>query len=495
MFACRRNHRAILAGAAALTLLAGGLPRAAVAAPVSVRAPQAPSFADVVEAVSPAVVSVRVHSAGIGSGFGLADGASGGSAGDGAMERFLREFKARSGQEDENTPEGGPSVRPVSQGSGFFISDDGYVVTNEHVVEGGDGFVVILEDGTQLAAKLVGSDNRTDIAVLKVERPKRDFTYVGFAEDDSVRIGDWVVSVGNPYGLGGTVTAGIVSARGRDLGAGPYDDFIQFDAVVNRGDAGGPAFNLNGKVVGVDTTVFAPTGGSVGVTFAIPASTVKEVVSDLIRHGAVKRGWLGIQIQPVTRDIAASVGLPKAEGALVADIAAGGPAKSALRAGDVITSLDGRTVREPRELARRIAAVDPGQRAKIGLWRNGAAETVTVNVGTMPGTEAKADAVPEQHAAVKSGDKRPLGRFGLTVVAAEEGRGVLVTEVDADSAADQRGLAAGDVILSVNSRDVKSAADVLSAIAAAGREGRKAALFRVENSNHSRFVALPIDMG
>jgi serine protease Do len=452
---------------------------------VTVKAPQAPSFADVVEAVSPAVVSVRVHNTGVDLG----------GPGDGAMERFLREFKKQGSKGEGSAPsDEAPSVRPVSQGSGFFISGDGYVVTNEHVIDGGDSFSVILDDGTQLGARLVGADNRTDIAVLKVEKPKRSFTYVGFADDDSVRIGDWVVSVGNPYGLGGTVTAGIVSARGRDLGAGPYDDFIQFDAVVNRGDAGGPAFNLNGKVVGVDTTVFSPSGGNVGVTFAVPASTVEAVVSDLIRHGAVKRGWLGVQIQPVTRDIAASVGLAKAEGALVADFVPGAPAKAVLEAGDVITSLNGRPVREPRDLARRISAIDPGKEAKIGLWRNGEPMTVEVRVGTMPGTGASAETA-EPRTAVKAGDDRPLRRFGLTVVPAEDGRGVLVTEVDVDSAADQRGLTAGDVILSVNSRAVKSADDILSAIAAAGREGRKAALFRVENSNHNRFVALPIDMG
>ncbi|MGN6548308.1 MAG: trypsin-like peptidase domain-containing protein, partial [Pararhizobium sp.] len=228
---------------------------AASADPVSVDAPKVPSFADVVEAVSPAVVSVRARNSGVG-GEAVGSTAGEGSRGSGAMSRLLDAFKAGGSAAGGSGPGNGPSARPVAQGSGFFVSSDGYVVTNAHLVDEADGFSVILDDGSELDARLIGADSRTDIALLKVEKPGRTFTSVGFAPDDSVRIGDWVVSVGNPYGLGGTVTAGIVSARGRDLGAGPYDDFIQVDSVVNRGDPGGPAFNLGGKVIGVDTTVF-----------------------------------------------------------------------------------------------------------------------------------------------------------------------------------------------------------------------------------------------
>ena len=210
--------------------------------------------------------------------------------------------------------------RPVAQGSGFFISDDGYVVTNNHVVEGGAVFTVVTDSGTELDAKLIGTDPRTDLAVLKVDPTARKFTYVDFADDAKVRVGDWVVAVGNPFGLGGTVTAGIVSARGRDIGAGPYDDFLQIDAAVNRGNSGGPAFNLNGEVVGVNTAIFSPSGGNVGIAFAIPASTAREVIQDLIRDGAVQRGWLGVEIQPVTPEIADSLGLSGGDkGALVSN--------------------------------------------------------------------------------------------------------------------------------------------------------------------------------
>ena len=208
--------------------------------------------------------------------------------------------------------------RPVSQGSGFFISDDGIVVTNNHVVENGKEFTVIMQDGTELDAELIGKDPRTDLAVLKVDSDKT-FTYVQFDQDDKTRIGDWVVAVGNPFGLGGTVTAGIISARGRDIGAGPYDDFIQVDAAVNRGNSGGPTFNLEGEVIGVNTAIFSPSGGNVGIAFAIPASLANEVVSELLDNGSVERGWLGVQIQPVTDDIAESLGLAEAKGALITD--------------------------------------------------------------------------------------------------------------------------------------------------------------------------------
>src|SRR5690606_26435082 len=298
---------------------------------------RAPSFADIVDKVSPAVVSVRVK----------ADVQTTSSSGpemffdmpgfenlpDGhPLKRFFREFRQdRPGAR----PEHHSRPRPVAQGSGFFISEDGYLVTNNHVVEGGAEFTVVADDGTEFDAKLIGTDPRTDLAVLKVDGD-REFTYVSFGDNGNVRVGDWVVAVGNPFGLGGTVTAGIVSARGRDIGAGPYDDFIQIDAAVNRGNSGGPAFNLNGEVVGVNTAIFSPSGGNVGIAFAIPASTAKDVVDRLIEDGVVERGWLGVQIQPVTKDIADSLGLDSEKGALIADAQDDGPAKEAgIRAGDV----------------------------------------------------------------------------------------------------------------------------------------------------------------
>ena len=328
-----RGRTRLLAAAASIAI-AGAIGFGAVtsgtgpvlADAVRVTAPQALGFADVVEKVSPAVISVRVKA--------KIEPASdtGGSMqmpgfddlpDDHPMKRFFKEFRGFGDQGQDrrarhNRRDSGP--RPVAQGSGFFISEDGYLVTNNHVVNDGSEFTVVMDDGRELDAKLVGTDPRTDLAVLKVDADSTSkFTYVDFADDSKVRVGDWVVAVGNPFGLGGTVTAGIVSARGRDIGAGPYDDFLQIDAAVNRGNSGGPAFNLNGEVVGINTAIFSPSGGNVGIAFAIPASTAKEIVQDLIKDGSVQRGWLGVEIQPVTPEVADSLGIKKDTGVLVSE--------------------------------------------------------------------------------------------------------------------------------------------------------------------------------
>jgi serine protease Do len=472
---------------------------------VRVDAPQAPGFADVVEKVSPAVVSVRVR-----SNFQPASSEGGRSFGmpgledlpdDHPLKRFFRDFRGggqefgdrRSDRRMERRGQRPEQARPSSQGSGFFVSEDGYLVTNNHVVAGGSAFVVVMDDGTEYDAELVGTDQRTDLAVLKVDA-ERDFTYVAFADDSQTRIGDWVVAVGNPFGLGGTVTAGIVSARGRDIGAGPYDDFLQIDAAVNRGNSGGPAFNLSGEVVGVNTAIFSPSGGNVGIAFAIPASTAKDVVQALMTDGEIQRGWLGVQIQPVTDEIAESLALENTRGALVTEAQADGPALAAgVRAGDVITSVDGTDIRNPRELARTIGRITPGKSVEVGLWRNGKAEKVSIELGQLPGTEQQAsapsDPAPEQAAGAT------LGEFGLTVASADDGRGVVVTDVAADSSAAERGMQAGDVIVAVNSREVSSAADIEAAVKEASSSGRKAVLFQVEREDANRFVALPVARG
>ena len=462
----------------------------AVAGPVEVKAPEVPGFADVISAVTPAVVSVRVKSRSPSS-------APRGDSGHGIARPFGGNpiehlFDSLRGADPDGT--GGGGIRPVAQGSGFFISQDGYVVTNDDVVADGNSFEVILSDGTTLDAKLVGEDARTDLAVLKVAASDRKFTYVAFADDSKVRIGDWIVAVGNPYGLGGTVTAGIVSARGRDVGAAPYDDFIQFDAPVNRGDAGGPAFNLSGQVVGVNAALFSPVGGSVGIAYAIPSSTVSHVAQELIRNGSIRRGWLGVALQPVTRDIADSVGMKSARGALVADVDPHAPARSAgLSAGEIITSVDGKNVSDPRDLASAIGALHPGETVKLGIWHDGAASTASVRLGSMPSAKAGGPSAP----GAPPGDmaSSPLGKFGLKVVASEEGRGAVITDIAADSVAEHRGLRAGDVILSVDGKPAKSADDILGSIRAAAKKGRKAVLFRLENGNRSRFVALPVNLG
>ncbi len=457
---------------------------------------QAPSFADIVEEVSPAVVSVRVKAeiqttSDRGGSFFDMPGFEGLPEGH-PLERFFREFRGERGDrgyEKDRRPDRRQRARPVSQGSGFFISEDGYLVTNNHVVEGGSSFTVVMDDGTEIDAKLVGTDPRTDLAVLKVDE-EREFTYVDFADDAQVRVGDWVVAVGNPFGLGGTVTAGIVSARGRDIGAGPYDDFIQIDAAVNRGNSGGPAFNLTGEVVGVNTAIFSPSGGNVGIAFAIPASIAKQVVKDLIDDGTVERGWLGVQIQPVTKDIAESVGLDEEKGALIADAQAGEPAaKAGIRSGDIIIAVEDKPVSSPKELARLVAGYAPGNDVAVTVWRDGKTENLTVTLAEMPGVKTMASA---------SGGAQPdavNAQFGLKVTPAEDGDGLVVTDVEPGSPADDRGIRAGDIIRTVNSQAVKSGKDVEEAVAAAVEAGRKAVLIQIQRDDASRFVALPTGQG
>jgi serine protease Do len=271
----------------------------------------------------------------------------------------------------------------MSQGSGFFISADGFVVTNHHVVANAVEVQLVLDDGRTVEARVVGTDPRTDLALLKVSEGG-SFPFVRLASAQP-RIGDWVIAVGNPFGLGGTVTAGILSARNRDLGAGPYDDYLQIDAAVNRGNSGGPTFNAAGEVIGVNTAIVSPSGGNVGIAFAVPASTVEKVISDLREKGSVSRGFIGVQIQPVTAEIADAIGLRQASGALVADATGDGPASRAgIRRGDTITAIDGRPVKDARDLTRRIAEVKPGDSVKVTIWREGRERSISLQVGRQP---------------------------------------------------------------------------------------------------------------
>ncbi|MCZ8543188.1 Do family serine endopeptidase [Mesorhizobium qingshengii] len=478
---------------------------------VRVEAPQVPGFADVVDRVSPAVVSVKVKakiSPVADDGSDQSDDPNGMNnlPDNPQLRRFFKEFRGfgdqgdqggqnedghrRFGRRDHNNDQ----PRPVAQGSGFFISDDGYLVTNNHVVEEGSAFTVVMNDGKELDAKLIGTDPRTDLAVLKVDGVGK-FTYVDFADDSKVRVGDWVVAVGNPFGLGGTVTAGIVSARGRDIGAGPYDDFLQIDASVNRGNSGGPTFNLNGQVVGINTAIFSPSGGSVGIAFDIPASTAKQVVQDLMKSGSVQRGWLGVEIQPVTADIADSLGLKSDKGALVSSAQDNGPGKKAgISAGDVITQVDGKDVASPKELARLIGAYSPGKPVDVTIWRDGKSQTVKVDLGTLPTSDKQASAdQPQQPAAPAKPDT--LADLGLTVTKSENGKGLVVTDVDPDSDAADRGIQPGDIITAVNSTEVNGTEDVAKAMTEAVKSGRKAVLMQITRDDNNRFVALPVAKG
>ncbi|MGO4449386.1 Do family serine endopeptidase [Phyllobacterium sp. TAF24] len=504
------TYRKGIAAALLASALAGGLlatgPLAAIAPAqaeaVRVDGAQQPGFADVVEKVSPAVVSVRVKSAvqqtsDDGSGIPGFDQLPD----DHPLKRFFRDFGGPNGQGGMQQRKGGPRdhqnrpdrVRPTAQGSGFFISEDGYLVTNDHVVEDGSAYTVVLNDGTELDAKLIGKDKRTDLAVLKVD-DKRKFTYVSFGDDNKMRVGQWVVAVGNPFGLGGTVTAGIISARGRDIGAGPYDDFLQIDAAVNKGNSGGPAFNLNGEVVGINTAIYSPSGGSVGIAFAIPSTTAKLVVDQLIKTGTVSRGWIGVQIQPVSKEIAESLGLSEEKGALVAEPQSDGPAaKAGIQSGDVITAVNGETVSDPRDLAKKIAAINPGQSAELSVWRKGEAKAVKVSINSMPGDEKQASKSDNNS---KTQDQASvLDDYGLTVVPSDDGKGVVVTDVDRSGDAADKGITTGDIIVSVNNKPVKSGSDIDAAIVEASKSGRKAVLLQVQTNDQSRFVALPINQG
>jgi serine protease Do len=454
----------------------------------------APSFADVAERVKPAVVSVRVkmenvsdrrNGSSFGSQFNLDDLPD-------EFQQFFRRFRGddnergqRFGQQDRDERLQRPSPRRYSrqgQGSGFFISADGYLVTNNHVVDNAGSVEVVMDDGRTLDAKVVGTDSKTDIALLKVTEGS-DFPYVRFAEEKP-RIGDWVVAVGNPFGLGGSVTAGIVSAHGRNIGAGPYDDFIQIDAAVNRGNSGGPTFNLKGEVVGVNTAIASPSGGNVGIAFAIPANVAQMVVGDLKDDGKVTRGFIGVQIQPVTKDIADAIGLKEVKGALVAEAMKDSPAaKAGIKTGDAIIAVDGQPIKDARALSLKVASYAPGKSLPVTVWRDGKEQIVTIEVGGQDNqTRVKAD--------VKPTNETP--RLGLRLAPAEGSEeGVAVADVEPQSPADEKGVRKGDVILDVAGQAVSKPDDVTAAVETARKNGRTTVLMRIKSREGIRYVAIP----
>ncbi|MCI0466153.1 MAG: Do family serine endopeptidase [Beijerinckiaceae bacterium] len=486
----RQGIRAILLGSAAAVALAAMIdPGAgtALAAPIQSEAPAAASptsFADVVEHVRGAVVSVKVkttETAEAGEEFEVPQIVPGDP-----LERFFKHFREEGG--------GGRKQKPhVTQGlgSGFIISADGYVVTNFHVVENATEVAVTLDDGKTVPAAIVGTDKKTDLALLKMKEGG-PYQNVEFATAIP-RVGEWVIAVGNPFGLGGTVTAGIISARGRDIGASAYDDFLQIDAPVNRGNSGGPTFNSHGQVVGVNTAIFSPSGGSVGIGFAIPSETVQTVVAALKDKGVVARGWIGVQIQPVTEEIAESMGLKSPKGALVAEAQPNSPASEAgIKSGDVILGIDGDRIDGPRELARRVAALGPGKKADLIYWHNGSEKTVSVKLGSLP---------DDKEARVKPSMGQGSDAFaglGLSLAPASSvqgagSQGVVVAEIDPNGAAAQKGMQVGDVILEAGGHAVSKPADVSAALAEAKKENRKAVLLRVKNSEGTHFVAIAIN--
>ncbi len=450
---------------------------------------QRPSgFADIVEKVKPAVISVRVKvdTGAKMMGFGEEGGPK--TPGSQQMDRFFRRFGMPDGMPGDMRR---PRERFVTgQGSGFFISTDGYAVTNNHVVDKAESVEITTDDGKVYTAKVIGTDPKTDLALIKVDG-RNDFQHVKFA-GNAPRIGDWVLAVGNPFGLGGTVTAGIVSARGRDIGSGPYDDYLQIDAPVNKGNSGGPTFDMEGNVIGVNTAIFSPSGGSVGIAFAIPADTVKQVVAQLKDKGSVSRGWIGVQIQPVTADIAEGLGLKTPHGALVAQPQDGGPAaKAGIMAGDVITAVNGNPVKDARDLARQIGALVPGAPVKLSVWRKGEEKVFSLALGDLSNQSQKQAANERGDSSAESQD---VPRLGLTLAPGKQdgSEGVVVTDVDPDGIAADKGFKTGDIILEVAGKKVAAPLDVRNAMRDARKEGKNSILMRVKTADGTKFVALRI---
>jgi serine protease Do len=376
-----------------------------------------------------------------------------------------------------------------AQGSGFFISADGLIVTNNHVVTNAVQLQVVMDNGTVLDAKVIGTDPKTDIALLKVEG-QNAFPFVTLA-DDLPKTGEWVIAMGNPFGLGGTVTAGIVSAMGRDIGSGPYNDFLQIDAAVNRGNSGGPTFNMSGLVIGVNTAIYSPSGGSVGIAFDIPATTVKPVIEQLKEHGFVERGWIGVQVQPVTKEIADSLGMKETEGALVSGTQPDSPAaKAGLKAGDVITTLKGTKVKDARDLARQVAGMAPNSSIDVGFWRDNKQQTAQVTIAQLKDQPKPKKETPPQSGAPQA------SRLGIAVAPASRvmgigEQGVAVIRVDPTGKGAEVGLQPGDVIVQLGGKEVSSPEELTNALEAASSQKKQHVLALVRRNDREMFIALP----
>jgi len=479
-----------LAAAAVLAaaLLGAGVPAGGPAWAQS-RAPE--TFADLAEKLSPAVVNISTSQT-VDQPDREIPGIPPGTLPEDFRDLF-RDFFER------GFPQGPREVQ--SLGSGFVVSPEGFVVTNNHVIEDADEITVNFSDGKSLPAELIGNDPKTDIALLKVE-PTAPLTFVEFGDSDAIRVGDWVLAIGNPFGLGGSVSAGIVSARNRDINAGPYDDFIQTDAAINRGNSGGPLFNMGGKVIGVNTAIISPTGGSVGIGFSVPSNIVANVVAQLREHGQTRRGWLGVHIQTVSDEIAEALGLESAKGALVSDVAPDGPAAAAgIKAGDVIVNFDGRDVTEMRSLPRMVADTPVGKSVRVVIFRDGKTQTVKVELGLLEEQAAAAPGVVEPDEPAPATELAGVGlrlapitdvarqQYGLP----ESVEGVLVAEVARDSEAARKGIAPGDVIIEVQQTPVATPADVADRVEDAKAAGRKSALFLIQTgADMPRFVPLAV---
>jgi len=486
-----RTRRWIGASVLALSVAGGGavgvmLTEQQAYAQVHVQNSNPMSFAPLVSAVKPAVVSIdvngveKVQGGGHQFNFNMPDLPPGSP-----FRRFFEQF----GQ--PGAPNRSIKRRFEAAGSGFIISADGYVVTNNHVVKNANKVTVITDTGKKYDATIVGTDPKTDLALLKLKNA-HDMTYVELA-DKPVRVGDWVVAVGNPFGLGGTVTAGIVSARGRDLHDSSYGDYLQIDAPINRGNSGGPDFNLEGKVVGVNTAIYTPNGGNVGIAFSIPASTVRTVIAQLKAKGEVTRGFLGVSIQDVTQDIANSVGLKTAEGALVAQPTPGSPAaKAGIKSGDVITAVDGKPIKDAQDLSRTIGNMQPGTTIKVTIWRDGGAKTLSVTLDTLK-SQVAGNTTPQKPTPNVTAPAPAKTSVGLTLVPNADGPGLLVQSVEPNSPAANKGFAVGDLILEANNTPMKNPSDFETAVKAVKAAGRNTILVKASRDGNARFIGLPLE--
>jgi serine protease Do len=470
-----------------------------------------PSIADLAEKLLPSVVEISVVSKVPG---GSADaGPIPQIPDDSPFKDFFDEFLKKKQQEGQggdkkggdNSQPGNPDDRTVnSMGSGFIVDASGLIVTNNHVVEGADTIQVHMQDGTIMKAELVGRDPKTDVAVIRV-KPDKPLPAVEFGDSDKARIGEWVIAIGNPFGLGGSVSLGIISARNRDINSGPYDDYIQTDAAINKGNSGGPLFDLDGKVVGINSAIFSPSGGSVGIGFSVPANTAKSVVAQLEKFGETRRGWLGVKIQMVTPDIAESMGMDKARGALVADVTAGSPSeKAGLEPGDVIVQFDGRAIIDSKELPRVVAETEVGKEVSVKVIRDSKEKEVKVTLGRLEDGEklvAKATDTPPPAAVATTATM-----LGMTVSSLndelrmkfktdEKLKGAVVTEVAKDGAATEKGVEAGDVIIEAGGKAVETSADVSSAIEADTKDSKTSVLLLIAKAgkaSETRFIALKL---
>ena len=483
----------------ALPSVAAGLALLALTGPVLAQGRALPdSFGDLADKLVPAVVNISTTQAMPEKG-SQKDSAETPEVPPGSpFDDFFRDFFNNPGGHG-----GQGSQRPLvhSLGSGFIIDASGLVVTNNHVIAGAEEINVILPDDTILKAQIVGRDTVTDLALLKVDA-KQPLPEIKWGDSNKARVGDWVLAVGNPFGLGGSVTAGIVSARARDIHAGPYDDFLQTDAPINRGNSGGPLVNLAGEIIGINTAIYSPSGGSIGIGFAIPSSLARPVIEQLQKNGKVERGWVGIRIQQVTDEIAESLGLDKARGALVTDVDQNGPAaKAKLQPGDVILSFDGKPIERTRQLPRLVAETPADKTVKVSLWRDGKEKVVDIKIGPLNPDKLATAASP---AAAPQKDIPTVDTVGMSLAKVtaelrrelelpEDAKGVVVVDVDEAGAAAKRGVQAGDMVASIGREPVATPEQVVEKVEAAKKAGRKSVLVRIERDGAAQFVPLPVD--